>query len=249
MKALILAAGEGTRLRPLTLDRPKPMLPVGGRPIIEHLIALLRHHSVTQVAINLHYKPDVIESHVGDGKDFGVSVTYSYEERLLGSAGAAKRLEWFLDETFIVLYGDVLTDLDITTLVERHRAAGAAVTLALYRVSDPTRCGIVQLAADGRITRFVEKPSREEAFSNLANAGIYIVQPRVLDFIPVDRPFDFGHDLFPLLMRHGLPVYGHELAAYVLDIGSPERYAQAQLDVASGRFRSPSESGIRARTE
>ncbi len=245
MKALILAAGEGTRLRPLTLDRPKPMLPVGDRPVIEHLIDLLRRHSVSQVAINLHYKPDAILSHVRDGTDFGISVTYSYEERLLGSAGAAKRLEWFLDDTFLVLYGDALTDANLALLVERHRAADAALTLGLYRVDDPTRCGIVQVDNDGRITRFVEKPSHEDAFSTLANAGVYVVQPRVLEFVPPERPFDFGHDLIPILMDRGLPVYGHELDAYVLDIGSPERYAQAQLDVTAGRFRSPDVGALR----
>ena len=201
---------------------------------------------MTQVAINLHYKPDVIVSHVGDGTDFGVSVTYSYEERLLGSAGAAKRLEWFLDDTFLVLYGDVLTDLNIASLVEYHRAAGAALTLALYRVDDPTRCGIVQLAAAGRIIRFVEKQPREEAFSTLANVGVYVVQPRVLDFIPAECPYDFGHDLIPLLLRCGVPLYGCELDAYVLDIGSPERYAQAERDVVAGRFRSPAATACHA---
>ena len=159
MRALILAAGEGTRLRPLTLTCPKPMLPVGGRPVLEHLVRLLRRHGVTEIAINLHYRPEVIVRHFGDGARFGVSITYSPEERLLGSAGAAKRLEWFFGETFFVLYGDVLTDLDLGSLVDRHRARRAAATLALYEVEDPTRCGIVEVAADGRIVRFAEKPA------------------------------------------------------------------------------------------
>ena len=241
MKALILAAGEGTRLRPLTLDRPKPMLSVGGQPILEHLVTLLRVHGVTEIAINLHYKPDVIVSHFGDGGRFGVSITYSPEERLLGSAGAAKQLAWFLDEPFIVLYGDVLTDLDLTSLAARHRAGGAMTTLALYEVDDPSRVGIVSLDDAGRVTRFVEKPPPGLDVGRLANAGIYVVEPDVLTLIPVGQPFDFGHDLFPLMLERGLPLLGCQADGYVLDIGSPARYAQAEADYQAGRFRSPAD--------
>jgi mannose-1-phosphate guanylyltransferase/phosphomannomutase len=239
MRALILAAGEGTRLRPLTLERPKPMLPIGGRPILEHLIALLRRHGVTEIAINLHYRPDAILDHFGSGDSFGVSLTYSHEENLLGSAGAARRLAWFFDGPFLVLYGDVLTDLDLSALVNRHRATGAAVTLALYRVADPSRCGIVELTDDNRIRRFIEKPRPEQTFSDLANAGVYVVEPSVLAGVPAGRPFDFGLDLFPRLLERDFPLYGFCLPGYILDIGSIERYRQAEADLRAGAFRSP----------
>jgi NDP-sugar pyrophosphorylase family protein len=241
MKGLILAAGEGTRLRPLTLDRPKPMLDVGGRPILEHLVALLRVHGVTEIAINLHYKPEAIVSHFGDGSRFGVSITYSPEERLLGSAGAARQLATFLDEPFIVLYGDVLTDLDLTDLAARHRAASATATIALYEVEDPTRVGIVSVDAAGRVTSFVEKPPASLDLGRLANAGIYVVEPTVLELIPSGQPFDFGHDVFPLMLKRGLSIHGRPAEGYVLDIGSPERYHQAEDDYRAGRFRSPAD--------
>jgi NDP-sugar pyrophosphorylase family protein len=239
MKALLLAAGEGTRLRPLTLDRPKPMLPVGGRPILEHLIAHLRQHGVTDIAINLHYKPQVIVDHFGDGRDFGVNITYSPEEHLLGSAGAAKALGWFLnDDPFLVFYGDVLTDVDLTGLMALHRSTGAAATLTLHRVDDPWRCGIVQLDARNWITQFVEKPPAGMDYGNLANSGVYLVEPTVLSWVPRGCAYDFGRELFPALIRIGAPLRGHAPDSYVLDIGSPERYRQAEVDFQTGRFRS-----------
>jgi mannose-1-phosphate guanylyltransferase len=237
VKALILAAGKGTRLWPLALDRPKPMLPIGGRPVLEHLVALVRHYGVTEIAINLHYKPEVIVQHLGDGASFGVSITYSPEQRLLGSAGAAKQLEWFLTEAFLLLYGDVLTDLDLAELVEQHRARRPLATIALYEAADPGRCGIAELAADRRVVRFVENPGPDAAFSNLANAGVYVLEPEILRFIPSGQPFDFGHDLFPVLVSQKLPVYGHKASGYVLDIGSPDRYAQAEADLLAGSCR------------
>lgn len=239
VKALVLAAGEGTRLRPLTLDRPKPMVPIGGRPILGHLIALLRHHGVRDIAVNLHYKPDAIVDYLGDGSPLGVRVTYSREARLLGSAGAAKRLERFLDRTFVVLYGDVLTDADLGALIAAHRRRNAIATLLVHAVPDPTRQGIVGLAPDGRIERFVEKPSPDAVFSRLANAGVYVLEPALLERIPPDRPFDFGQDVFPGLIAEGRPIYGQQLdGCYILDIGSPERYAQAERDYGSGRLHS-----------
>jgi NDP-sugar pyrophosphorylase family protein len=236
VKALILAAGEGTRLRPLTLDRPKPMLRVGDRPILEHLIDLLRRHGVTELAINLHYKPEAIVDYFGDGARFGVSITYSPEAELLGSAGAVKRLAAFLTETFLVVYGDVLTNLDLTALIAQHQSSGAQVTVALSEVEEPTRCGIVELTDNGRIVRFVEKPAAEAVFSNLANAGVYVVEPAVLRYIPANQLFDFGRDLFPILLEAGVPLAGHRAVGYVLDIGSPERYQQAEADWQTGRL-------------
>ena len=212
------------------------MLPVGGKPILEHLIELVRDHDVFDVAINLHYKPQAIVDYFGDGRDLDVHITYSFEDRLLGSAGGAKRLEHFLDETFVVIYGDVLADVDLDQLAAVHRANQALATLALYEVPEPSRCGIVKLDREGRVLRFVEKPAPELGMGNLANAGIYILDPSVLSFVPTDGPFDFGFDLFPRLLQAGLPMYGHVSDGYILDIGSQERYAQAQADFAAGLF-------------
>lgn len=245
MKALILAAGEGTRLGTLTRDRPKPMLPVGGRPILEHLVLFARHHGISDIAINLHYKPQSILDHFGDGSRFGVSITYSHEDTLLGSAGAARKLDWFLDETFVVLYGDVLTDLDLSDLTARHRASGGAATLALYAVEDPSRCGMVATDPSGRIQSFVEKPVPGTADHLLANAGVYVAEPRVLTSIPRDRAYDFGHDLFPMLLAHDVPMYAFPTTGYVLDIGAPDRYAQAEIDLHAGRYR-PAAAGVLA---
>jgi NDP-sugar pyrophosphorylase family protein len=235
MKALLLAAGEGTRLRPLTLDRPKPMVPVGGRPVLEHLLILLREHGITRMAINLHYRPERIIQHFGDGGRFDVQIEYSWEPRLLGTAGAAKRLEWFFDEPFVVLYGDVLTNVDLTSMAQRHTDRNATASLLLYEPDDQTRCGMAAQAADGRITAFIEKPSRAVP-GRLANAGICLFEPDVLRLVPRGRPYDFASDVLPQLLRQGLPVYGDRADGYVLDIGSMQRYAQAQADYKAGRF-------------
>jgi dTDP-glucose pyrophosphorylase/phosphoheptose isomerase len=233
MKAMILAAGEGTRLRPLTEHCPKPMLPVGGRPLLEHLLKLLRSHGVREVAINLHYRPEAVTSHFGDGSGLGMKIAYSHEKQLLGTAGALRRMASFLDDTFIVLCGDLLTDTDLTSLAEFHRWRGAVATTALHRVEEPGRAGLVDAAPDGRIFRFEEKPPRSRRFTNLACAGIYVFEPPVLAEIPEGRPSDLDHDLFPCLINKGLPVYGLEGVGQVLDIGSPERYALAQVMLPS----------------
>jgi len=232
VKALILAAGEGTRLRPLTLDRPKPMLPIGGAPLLEHLVRLLVRHGVRDIAVNLHYKPDVVTAYLGDGGAWGARIVYSHEERMLGTAGAVRRLQPFLDERFLVLYGDVLTDLDLTTLAAFHGERRAELSAALYRVPRPWDCGIVALNRRGRIVRFVEKPPREQVFSDLANAGVYVMEPELIELIPPEQFYDFGHDLFPLMLAAGRRLYGYPIGDddYLLDIGSPEKYAQAQRE-------------------
>jgi len=237
VKALILAAGEGTRLRPLTLERPKPMLPIGGIPLLGLLLRLLLRHGVRDIAINLHYKPEAVSAYFGDGARWGVRLTYSYEEQILGTAGAVRRLQSFLDERFLVLYGDVLTDLDLTALSAFHVARQAALTAALYRVPRPWECGVVELDGEGRIRRFVEKPARAQVFSDLANAGVYVMEPGLVGEIPPDTFYDFGRDLFPLLLERGAPIYGYPIgpADYLLDIGSPDKYEQAQRDWAEGR--------------
>ena len=245
MKAVILAAGEGTRLRPLTLDRPKPMLPIGGAPLLEHLIHLLAQHGVQDIAINLHYKPGVVSAYCGDGSQWGVRLTYSIEETILGTAGAVRRLQPFLDERFFVLYGDVLTDLDLAALDRFHTAQQAALTAALYHVPRPWECGIVDMDSSGRISRFVEKPPKAAVFSDLANAGIYVMEPSLITAIPPDAFYDFGRDLFPSLLRHGAAIYGYPIGPddYLLDIGSPDKYEQANRDWAEGRVKHGARDG------
>lgn len=236
MRALILAAGEGTRLRPLTLDRPKPMIPIAGVPLLERMILHLRRHGIDEIAINLHYQARVITNYFGDGQAFGVRITYSPEERLLGSAGAAKRLEQFFDDTFLVCYGDVLSNIDVTSLSEWHRSRAAVATIAVYEAEDPTRCGIVGFDADGRVGRFVEKPAPDQVFSRFANAGICVLEPRVLAYVPKDQPCDFGQHVFSALLRDDLPVYARPANAYVMDIGSIERLEAAERDLRAGRI-------------
>ncbi len=234
MKGMILAAGEGRRLRPLTNSLPKPMLPVAGRPLLEHIISHLRHCGVTDLAINLHHLPQAVMEHFGDGSRWGVQIRYSVEAELLGSAGGVKRLQSFFDEPFVVYYGDLLTRADLRPMIAAHRRRGDAIaTMGLYRVPDPWNRGIVQIDSAGRITRFVEKPPRDEAFSNLANAGIYVLEPEVLNFIPPDSPCDFGRDVFPALLTAGATVAGYVLDAPLIDIGLPEKYREANRLAAS----------------
>ncbi len=239
MKALILAAGKGTRLKELTHDRPKPMLPVSGRPLLVYLVEWLRQYGVTEIAINLHHKPEAITDALGDGSNLGVSIVYSYETRLLGTAGAAKRLSNFLDEPFVLVYGDVYTNLDLARLAAFHEAQRAALTedqpsmsLALYRVKNPHECGLVELDDRGRVMRFVEKPPMAEVFTDLANAGMCIADPGILAYVPSETPYDFGHHLLPKLLKIGMPVFGQELEAgeFLIDIGTP-----AGLALANGR--------------
>jgi NDP-sugar pyrophosphorylase family protein len=235
MKAMILAAGEGSRLRPLTLTRPKPMVPMGDRPLLAHTITWLKRHGITEIGINLHYKPEVITDYFGDGSAHGVRLVYSHEREILGTAGGAKALEGFLDETFVVVYGDLLTALDLSAVAAAHRERQAQVTVVLYRVPNPWECGLVEMDDTGRITRFVEKPPRDQVFTDLANAGVYIMEPGVLARVPAGRFYDFGHDLFPQLLAEGVPMYGYPTEQYLLDIGSYEKYNQAQRDLAEGR--------------
>ena len=234
-KAVILAAGRGERLRPLTDGLPKPMLPIGGWPLLEHLLALLVAAGVREVAINLHHRPEAVRTYLGDGSRLGLRVLYSQEEALLGTAGALRRLEHFLDRTFFVLYGDVLCNLDLRRLAEFHRQRGGALTMALDREKHLARCGVADVGPGGRIRRFVEKP-KEALSSPWAAAGVLVVEPWLLRFIPGGFS-DLGGDLFPRLVELGLPIFGYRCCGHFLDIGSPERYREAQADAARGLVR------------
>jgi len=231
-KALILSAGLGTRLRPLTDVMPKPMVPLGGRPLLEHLVRLCARFGVRGVAMNLHYLPHVVMDHFGDGRRFGVDVLFGLEPELLGTAGAVNNFRDFFSEPFFVLYGDVYLDIDLAAFAAVHEASGAAATIGLYRVDNPTECGLVDRDQAGRITRFVEKPP--VAFTDLANAGVYAMSPKVLEYIPDFGFFDFAHDVFPAMLAAGEALYGHVLDGYVVDIGSPQKYEQAKRHVEDG---------------
>ncbi|GIW06926.1 MAG: hypothetical protein KatS3mg060_1731 [Dehalococcoidia bacterium] len=236
--AIVLAAGEGTRLRPLTLDRPKPMVALGDRPALEWLLRWLRHYGVRDVFINLHYRPEVIRRYFGDGSALGLRISYNEEQEILGTAGGAAQFRDRLQGDVLVCYGDVLSDLDLDALLTRHRERRAVATLALYRVPDPWTRGVVDLAPDGRVLGFREKPPRDACPpSTPVNAGIYALDSQVLDAVPTDRPSDFGRDLFPALLAAGAPVYGWESGAYVLDFGTLEQHRQADADVRAGRVR------------
>jgi NDP-sugar pyrophosphorylase family protein len=247
MKALILTAGKGTRLGALTTAMPKPMLPINGEPLLAHTVAWLRSHGVTQIAMNLHHAPEVIPAYFGDGRAFGVSIRYSHEETLMGTAGAARRLADFLDERFLVIYGDVFSNVNLTELEEFHaerlrnaspdhaQASGPAATLALYRVTNPTECGLVDADIQGRVRRFIEKPPAHLAFTDLANTGILICEPETLTLVPADRPYDFSHELFPAMLAQRLPLFARPIASneFVIDIGTAAAYQRAQGQYAT----------------
>jgi NDP-sugar pyrophosphorylase family protein len=236
MKALILAAGKGTRLKELTVATPKPMLALGGEPLLAHHVRSLRAVGVTEIAINLHHAASVITDYFGDGSRYGVQIEYSYEPQLLGTAGAAKKLEAFLDEPFFVIYGDVFTNVDLAALAQFHAAAkqaqraGVALTMSLYRVPNPTECGLVELTEAGRVTRFVEKPPADQVFTDLANAGLLVCDAPILQYVPPAGVYDFGRDLIPELLAHEVAVFGKPITAAenVIDIGTLPGLARAQ---------------------
>ncbi len=235
MKAFILAAGLGTRLRALGLDVPKVMVEIGGKPLLQHHLELCREQGIREFIVNLHYLPEKITDYFGDGSRLGVSITYSHEPELLGTAGAVKKMEDRLrDGTFILLYGDNLIRLDLAPLLEFHRRQQAVATVALFESAEPWTGGVVETAADGRVRRFVEKPDRKEISTNLISAGIFVLEPAVLDTIPAGKFSDFGKDICPRWLAQGLPVFAMQPRAYIHDVGTPERLAQARADYERG---------------
>jgi mannose-1-phosphate guanylyltransferase len=234
MKAMIMAAGVGSRLEPLTCNIPKPMVPVVNRPSMEHIINLLVKNKITQVAANLWYLPEKIQSYFGDGSKFGVELHYSLETDLMGTAGGVKKLESFLNETFVVISGDALTDVNLVDLICRHQQTGALATIVLKEVTNPRHFGVVITGEDGRIQAFQEKPRLEEALSKLANTGIYIFEPEIFKLIPPDTIYDFGKELFPKLVAIGAEFYGYKMKDYWCDIGSLIQYRLANYDVLKG---------------
>ena len=237
MKAVVMAGGEGTRLRPLTSNQPKPMVPIVGKPCIEHILELLHGHGFDEVVITLAFMPQAIRSYFGDGDSLNMSIEYSVEELPLGTAGSVRLASSLLDETFLVISGDALCDVDLGALVERHQEAGAAVTIGLKSVDNPLEFGIVVTDEDGKVERFLEKPSWGQVFSDTINTGIYVLEPEVLKHVPAEGPYDFSKELFPLLLEMGRPIYGHVMEGYWQDIGNLDQYRQANFDALDERVR------------
>ena len=236
MRAVIMAGGEGSRLRPLTSLQPKPMVPVVNQPVMEHIIGLVRHHGITDVVATLAFMPQVIEHYFGDGEEWGVQMAYALEETPLGTAGSVKNAEPLLGgDSFLVISGDALTDIDLTEVIAFHRDREAAVTIALKRVPDPLEFGVVVTDTEGRIERFLEKPSWGQVFSDTINTGIYVIESEVLGHVPAGEPFDFSSQLFPLLMERGYPLFGCVVDGYWCDVGSFEAYMQVHRDILDGK--------------
>ena len=234
MKAVVMAGGEGTRLRPLTSNQPKPMVPVVGKPCMEHIIELLRTHGFEDVVVTVAFLPQAIRSYFGDGENMGMRIEYSVEESPLGTAGSVRLAAGKLDDTFLVISGDALCDVDLTKLVEFHKEREASVTIGLKSVENPLEFGIVVTDSEGRVERFLEKPSWGQVFSDTINTGIYVLEPEVLNHVPTDRPYDFSKELFPLLLEMGRPIYGLPLEGYWQDIGDLDQYRQANFDALDG---------------
>jgi len=232
IQAVILVGGEGTRLHPLTCSIPKAMVPILNRPFLEHMVGYLKEHGVDDIILAMGYLPDPIQSCFGDGTQLGVRMNYLVEESLLGTAGAVKNAEAFLlNEPFFVFNGDVLTEIDLTAMMSRHQEIRPKASIALTPVDNPTIYGVVETDAKGRVKRFVEKPNQDEVTSNMINAGIYILEPEVLEHIPVSTPFMFEHHLFPLLLEMGEVILSYTSDAYWIDIGTPEKYLKAHHDL------------------
>lgn len=238
-KAVILVGGPGTRLQPLTDDTPKSMVPVLNKPFMEHTIAYLRQFGIEDIIITLNYIPEVIQNYFGDGSRFGVRLTYCLEREPMGTAGAVKNAEAYLNSTFIVLNGDIFTDLDIADMLTCHRNKGARVTIAVNWVDNPSAFGVVETDGDQRVRRFMEKPPLTEATTNWINAGTYILEPEVLEHIPTDSHYMFEKGLFPLLLEMGEPVYGYPLSGYWLDMGTIENYLSLNSDLLLSKTSSP----------
>lgn len=236
MKAVVMAGGEGSRLRPLTLERPKPMLPVVNRPVLGHILHLLKRHGIVDVVITLQYLAAQIQDYFGDGKAFGVNLDYVIEESPLGTAGSVRNALPHLEKgrPFLVISGDALTDFDLTQLTAYHRRQGAQLTMALYQVPDPLEYGIINVREDGRVMQFLEKPKWGAVTSDTVNTGIYVVEPEVLERIPTDQPVDWSQHIFPKMLADGEEIYGYIADGYWCDIGTLSEYQRANFDLLNG---------------
>lgn len=236
MQAVILAGGKGTRLRPLTVYTPKPIVPIANRPFLLYQLDTLRKAGVTDIALSLSYQPQKIEQQLGDGRDFDVKLKYTVESQPMGTAGAYKYAEDLIRERTVVFNGDILTDLNLKAVIEEHEARKATATIVLTPVSNPSAYGLVETGPDGRVLRFLEKPKAEEITCNTINAGTYILEPKVLNHIPSGENYSFEYGLFPKLLEAGEPFFAHiPKDTYWIDIGTPDRYLKAHMDLLSDR--------------
>jgi mannose-1-phosphate guanylyltransferase/phosphomannomutase len=235
MKAVVMAGGSGSRLRPMTVGRPKPMLPLVNQVVLGHILDLLRVHKITDVVMTLQYMASAIEDFFGDGSSFGTRLHYVVEETPLGTAGSVANARQYLNDTFLVISGDAVTNFDLQQIIDFHKAKRSMATLALYHVAEPLDYGVIVTNPDGRITRFLEKPSWSEVASDTANAGIYVLEPEVFDWIPLGQPYDWGTQVFPQMLEAGVPMYGYVAPGYWCDIGTFSEYRRATTDVLRGK--------------
>ena len=235
MKAVIMAGGEGTRLRPLTANQPKPMLPMANRPMAEHVVNLLRRHGFDDIVVTVAFLANQIRTYFGDGSEFGVRMVYAIEDSPLGTAGSVRNARDELDERFLVISGDVLTDIDLSELVAFHEKQGSVATLALKSMENPLEFGIVITGADGRVERFLEKPGWGAVFSDTINTGIYVLEPEVFDWIPEGRQVDFSGEVFPAMLEAGRHLFGFVAGGYWEDVGTLEAYVGAHRDILDAK--------------
>ena len=235
MQAVILAGGKGTRLHPLTTNVPKPMVPLFDKPVMEHCINLLIKHGITDIIITVSYLANEIMQYFGDGSRWGVKIRYSVESEPLGTAGGVKLVQDMINERFVVVSGDAVTDLDLSEAIDRHVSASAVASMLLYKVDDPSQFGLVQHDSRGKITRFLEKPKSSEVFTNTVNTGIYILEPEVLSCIPYHEQYDFARQLFPRMLNNQDPIYGFSLDGYWCDVGNLIQYRNAHFDALTGK--------------
>jgi len=236
MKAVVMAGGEGTRLRPMTANQPKPLLPVINRPIMEHVLRLLKRHGFTETVVTVQFLAALIRNYFGDGEELGMSLSYATEEMPLGTAGSVKNAEEALrDDRFLVISGDALTDIDLTEMVRFHESNDALVTIGLKRVPNPLEFGIIIVDEEGRIQRFLEKPTWGQVFSDTVNTGIYVMEPEVLDHVEAGESVDWSGDVFPKLLAEGARLFGYVADCYWEDVGTHESYLKAQADMLSGK--------------
>lgn len=238
MKAIIMAGGEGRRLKPVTGDMPKPLVPLCGRPVMEHIILLLKKHGITDICAALKYRPDDIKSYFGNGERLGVSLSYRVEAEALGTAGGVKNCEDFYgNEDFLVISGDAACDIDLGELISEHKKRRPAATIALCPESEPLRYGLALCDRDGFVRSFVEKPDWRHVVTNLVNTGIYIISPHAMELVPKSAEFDFAKDLFPMLLDKGEKLLGVPCGGYWCDIGTPKSYYECCADALSGKLR------------
>ncbi|KHD37282.1 glucose-1-phosphate nucleotidyltransferase [Clostridium acetobutylicum] len=234
MKAIIMAGGQGKRLRPLTCNLPKPMMPIMQKPVLQYIIELLKKHGINEIGITLHYLPDEVMDYFGDGKELGVSIHYFIEQSPLGTAGSVRNAESFLDETFVVISGDALTDVNLTNILQYHKEKKAMVTIVLKKVTIPLEYGVAITDTAGRISNFIEKPGWGEIFSDKANTGIYVMEPGIFEFYNKDKKFDFSEQLFPELLKSGKEIFGYVVNDYWRDIGNIEQFMKCNFDILNG---------------